>query len=844
LNQLTEDQLANIDYRGDVPKGSRLTDVFAAWALWTAAWQADRENAYNRARVQEMIDGFPPYDQSELDNLGQSQRTNLNLLEGAAIIEAALQPYNDLTSSVDYVAQVETAKGDSQTRSEWNQIISEEFDRTLRNWHRFEFNNQALSREFVVHGLGVVYFEDDFDWRWKVCGLSDFILPRNTPANEEDIDYAIARRRYTTTQLYQFIKDEEFAKQNGWNIEETKKAIYWATSSRNSAPTSWEWEELERELKQNDVYFGRVRAKEIWVLHFWVREFDGTISHFLTLENGLNQDFLYRNIGRFKSIRNCVHIFTYGIGNGYYHSVRGLGYKIFPQIQVSNQLRCAVIDATFFSAGAVIQPEDSVAVDELSFSYMGPFTLVPPNIKFVDYKRENISQNILPIVQDLSAQIQNNTGTYQARFPEQQGVQGRERKTKLEIQAQLSKESTLSTSAMNLFYIPWDRVLAEAFRRLTNPALSQLDPGGPEAFEFRQRCLKRKVPEDALKHIKRVRAVRAVGYGSASARLLALDQVGQLAPQFDEIGRRNAIRDRVAAYVGYAQADRYVPSIMSGFAGRQPIDKKFAELENALLMQGQPVPVNPDDIPVTHIVVHLMAIHAVIAGIKQGQIPAMRGSPMLHSLLNHIVAHVQQLTRDPTRFQQVRFINRGLNLVEGFLTQLDHNIAEAQAAIARQGEQAAAAQQLLAQRAQMGELPGGQTAGGPVTGAGGGRNGSIARTAGTAPALPGPAGVAAAGQTTAARYAQHQAAAQGQPPLDPKLIADIQAHQIKMQIMKDEADLKNQISADQGRQKIAFEDARMARRIAREAQLMGMQASRGGMSGPEEAETGEINPPE
>ena len=113
MNQLTEDQLANIDYQGDIPKGSRLSDVFAAWALWTAAWQADRENAYNRARVQEMIDGFPPYDQSELDNLGQSQRTNLNLLEGAAIIEAALQPYNDLTSSVDYIAHVETAVGEA-----------------------------------------------------------------------------------------------------------------------------------------------------------------------------------------------------------------------------------------------------------------------------------------------------------------------------------------------------------------------------------------------------------------------------------------------------------------------------------------------------------------------------------------------------------------------------------------------------------------------------------------------------------------------------------------------------------------------------------------------------------
>ena len=824
MNQLTEDQLSNLDYEGNVPKGSRLTDVFAAWALWTAAWQADRSNAYNRARVQEMLDGFPPYDQAELDNLGQSQRTNLNLLEGQAIIEAALAPYNDLTSSVDHIANVDTAEGDPQVRTEWGQIISEEFDRLLRTWHRFEFNNQSLAREFVIHGLGIAFFEDDYDWRWKICGLSDFILPRNTPANEDDVDYAIARRRYTTTQLYQFIKDPEFAEANGWNIEETKKAIYWATSSRNSAPTSWEWEELEREIKQNDVYHGRVRAKEIWVLHFWVKEFDGTVSHFMTLENGLNQDFIFKRIGRFKSIRNCLHIFTYGIGNGYYHSIRGLGYKIFPQIQVSNQLRCSVIDATFFSAGPVIQPEDSTALDELSFSYMGPFTLVPPNIKFVDLKHQNISDNILPIVRDLSAQIENNTGTYQPRQAPD-SARGQKEKTRFEVQAQLQKESTLSTSAMNLFYIPWDRVLAESYRRATCPQLSQQDPGGREAFEFRKRCLSRGVPMKALQNVKRVRAVRAMGYGSASARLLALDQIGTLAPQFDEIGRRNAIRDRVAAYVGYAQADRYVPALEQ--AGRKPTDQKFAELENGQLMMGIPVQVDPTDVASVHITVHFTAIKNIIAGIKEGTTPPMQGSPQLHALLNHTVQHVQQLAGDPTRIQQVKFINRGLNMVEGFLTALDHNIQEAQAAAAKEGEQAAQAQAVLAQRAQSGQLPGGQvsalTPGGPVSPGGGG--------AGNMPGVP---------MTAASQQAQGNAQAQGQPPLDQKLIAAIQAHQVKMSIMQQEANMKNQIIADQGRQKIAFEDARMARRIAREAQLMGLQGQHAQMGAGGEDE--EINP--
>jgi hypothetical protein len=238
------------------------------------------------------------------------------------------------------------------------------------------------------------------------------------------------------------------------------------------------------------------------------------------------------------------------------------------------------------------------------------------------------------------------------------------------------------------------------------------------------------------------------------------------------------------------------------------------------------VPVNAKDLPRVHITVHFTGMHQLISGIKGGQIPAMRGSGQLHTILDHTTQHVQQMVGDPTRFQEVKYINRGINLVEGFLTQLDHNIQEAQAAAAREGEQAAQAQAVLAQRAQIGQLPGGQV----------NQPGSVGGAAAPAPG----AGVPT---TTAASYAAHQAAAQGQPPLDPKLIAEIQAHQVKMSVMQQEADLKNKILADQGRQKIAFEDARMARRIAREAQLMGMQSQKGLMGpGPAGAAEGEINP--
>jgi len=72
-----------------------------------------------------------------------------------------------------------------------------------------------------------------------------------------------------------------------------------------------------------DILFGRTRTKEVHVLHCYVVEFSGKVSHYITTEDGTLDDFLYKKEDRFESIDECLQIFTYGIGNGFYHSIAG-----------------------------------------------------------------------------------------------------------------------------------------------------------------------------------------------------------------------------------------------------------------------------------------------------------------------------------------------------------------------------------------------------------------------------------------------------------------------------------------------------------------------------------------
>lgn len=645
-----------------LPPLRRILDAKSAHALYRDARDADKENAFNRKEVSAMIDGDPPFDDGELDSLGHGDAVNLNFLEGSAIIESALSSYNDLTSSVDILWKCHTKFGDKADRPELGQIISEEWTRINKEWPRFEYNVQHLADKFVKHGVGVTYFDNDIDWRWKTAGLGDFHLPRDTEACEEELDYAIATRSYTISRLYKFIENPKAAKAAGWDVEMVKQAIWNSHKGIGSttSPSVGDWEEFQIQVKNNDLRwsYGN-KAPKVKVNHLYVREFNGKYSHYITDEAGNLKDFLFKREDRFKTVGDCFVIFTYGIGNGYYHGIRGLGYKIFPQIQVSNRLRCRLVEGGMLGSSLLIQPSSAEDLENLNLVYYGPYAVLPPNMKTIERTVPNFAQNVMPIIADLSRQIQNNTGSYASRAvtPENPSTE----RTKFEVQAQLQQESTLSTAAMNLFYLPWKRLGQASFKRAQSKDYRQDDPGGREVFEFRRRCAERGVPVAAIYAVDTIEPVRAIGYGSPGNRLLALNEIEQMAPQFDPVGRRNALRDRVAVRVGFEAAERYVPK--SEANQRPPIDAKIAELENGSLRQGQLVSVQPGEMDEVHLGIHLGDMTHVIDLTSQGQYDPKEAITYFRQGFPHCGGHLNQMSRDPMNQGKVKAIEHGIEIL-------------------------------------------------------------------------------------------------------------------------------------------------------------------------------------
>ena len=631
--------LGSLDKKGK-PVETRLKDVKSAVGIFSTLLRADEKSAVNRARIDSMFDGAAPYSQSQLTASGQGLKTNLNFGEAQRFLDIALSAYVDLYSSLERLVEVKATMGERSDTGPKEAIIAEELTNLFRRWPEFHSSYLRLCTQFIKHGVGIAYFDSPEDWKFRVGGFADILIPRQSPATENGIDIAIGRRQYHLHELYHFIKNEKAAKTVGWNVEEVKRVMLdnVKTSGRSyqSGTTYSDYEALQAEIKNNDLYTG-IQNPTVDVLHYWVREMDGSVSHYISAESS-PKDFLYKKVSRYETPEQAYIFFTYGVGsNGTFHSIRGLGQRIFAHVQTSNRLRCQQIDGAMLGSSVMIQPENQRALDELQFTFYGAYAVMSPNVRIVEKAIPNLGTAVQPALQDLSQQLALNTDTISTYGPNQSSPY----KNQMQVVSDMDVATRISGSTLNLFYASWTRLMREMVRRVVQTKR-------PDAAikDFFARCAKRGVEADFIKKldVEQTRAVRSIGNGSHANRLVALRELQGISGQFDDVGRRNLTRDIVSTRVGHDLADRYVPAQESE---RQTVDTKIAYLENQQLQQGQPVPVVSSELHGQHLQLHVPLLQQIIEAIDGGQADPQRALPALQALYQHIAETAQYAAGDP-----------------------------------------------------------------------------------------------------------------------------------------------------------------------------------------------------
>ena len=631
-------ELGSLDEKGQ-PVKTRLKDVKSALSIFNTLRKADEKSAVNRARVDAMFDGAAPYDQTNLVISGQGLKTNLNFGDAQRLLDVALSAYVDLYSSLERLVEVRGTQGEASEIKPAEEIVAEELTHLIRGWPEFHSAYLRLCTTFIKHGVSVAYFDTPDDWRFRVGGFNDILIPRQTPANEQHIDVAVGRRQYLLHELYSYVRNPKAAAKVGWNVEEVKRVITKNATTdgrRGSSDHASEYESLQAEMKNNDLFTG-IQNPSVAVLHYWVREMDGSVSHYISSEND-PQDFMYKKVSRYPSVEQAYILFSYGVGsNGTYHSIRGLGQRIFAHVQTSNRLRCQQIDGAMLASAVMIQPENQRSLDELQFTYYGAYAVMSPNVKIVEKAIPNLGTAVKPALEDLTQQLQLNTDTVSTYGPQQ----GSPYRNQMQVVADMDVTTRLSGASLNLFYASWTRLLREVVRRV----VTSKKPDA-EVKDFYTRCEARGVPKEFIKtlDVDRTKAVRSIGNGSHANRMVALKELQGISGQFDDVGRRNLTRDIVSTRVGHDLADRYVSAEVEK---RPTVDLKIAYFENQQLMAGQQVPVVGNELHGSHLEVNAPALNQLIEQINVGEVDPTQALPALQAFYQHISQTVQLAAGDP-----------------------------------------------------------------------------------------------------------------------------------------------------------------------------------------------------
>lgn len=696
------DGLDTLNENGTPPKTRMDGPLEAGFRIQQFMDAEKRGRAGRRAMVKGLVDGNPPYRQADLRNAGRANQCNVNWRVSEFYLNQARSAFYDVFSESPTFATIQTGFGSPSNRDRYSRIITEEFDRMMREDLSWDYVNQISQFEMILYGCGPILFQDDKDWRNVSMLSNQLLVPEFAPSDPNKWEEAVIPRDYLCHELYAFVRNPEKASEVGWNVEATKKAIMEAHPkyTEGGQYSAWEWH--QQQLK-NKSYWYSAQSKVIQCVHYYYREFplpgqdEGAITHAILINpeatQQTQQGYLFHHIGRFKSWLDIVHPMYYdNDGGGYHHSVTGLGVKMYSAMEYQNRLLCNLADKTF-APKVLFRPTTANANEQLNIIQFGDYGKVPANFDTVQIPVGSFMEDSMVFHREVTRLVSSNLSQYSPSLSKESGNPI----TAYEASIRASEQARLGKTQLNHYYAQLDRLMEVKYKRAVNPNLTGFDPGGREARAFIQRCVERGVPEQAVRQYETVKATRIVGQGSQFMRQQSLKNLLGMMPMLNEGGRNNLLNDYIASETGQAMVDRYNPPIQ--LPSELDDQRALATLQVAASKDGVAPVVTANQNHFIFAQTFLQAASQAAASLEGG------GDPFaIYQFIETIgpatLQHLNALKSDPTRAREYKVMERQWAELAQFHDKLGQQL-EKQA----QAQQENAAKMQKAQAIQSGQDP-------------------------------------------------------------------------------------------------------------------------------------------
>ena len=682
------------------------------------AWQlryGDWSRAKNRARINALFNGQPPYSQEEVEE--NNINVNTNFLEATSLGHDARSQFAAAFQKPGNYFKASTDRGPVHKRQERATIVTNEVNRIMKRSLEYHETMRSKFALLVMHGIAPASWDTRDNWCPLAMGVEDLLIPSDTLLSFRNLPFFIKMRAYTAPELIKLTKGPK--RDKGWNMKLVNACVKWVDKESQSLlgsqfPDIWSPEKMEERLKSDGGYYMGDRVPTINVFDFWYWSDEGgnggwrrrMVLDTWSAPAGVAPDmrsnqaldfakgkWLYDSGDIVKAtdrgeIFSCQFADLSSVAPFRYHSVRSLGFLLYAVCHLQNRLRCRLTETTFeqlMMLFRVKSQEDVQRVIKVDLYNRG---FIDESVQFVpatDRFQPNVQLAELGVSQ-ITDLISRHSSSFTS-MP-QQGASDVE-KTKFQVQAETQTATAMVSIALQQAYTYQSFEYKEIFRRFCKSNSTD-----PDVVRFQAACLRQGVPKDYLKPEQwDIEPERVLGAGNKTLEMSIAQQLMQYRNLFDPEPQRQILRDVTLAITDDpARATALVPDNPHTITDAV----HDAQLAAGTLMQGLPVALKTGMNHIEYVDTLMATMAHIIQGAQaSGGMADIKTIQGLQNMANHIAQHIQIIAQDPNEKQRVKVygdqLGKMMNLVKAMAQRLQEQMQKQQGQQGQQGDPAAQA---------------------------------------------------------------------------------------------------------------------------------------------------------
>lgn len=585
--------------------------------------QANRNRQIVNGRIMAKYNAERPYSQTKLEEEGLGWRSNFTTKPLPQMIEKVAPRFVEAVKNLKYFTN-SALPNEYQNATEKTEKFRSGITTLIQTRKGWLDLLEDVAQDNALFGYTILTWLDEFSWFPMHFRQDEIFISDGTKQAAHRAQVVLVKEVYLPHELYAQIKDKEAAEAVGWNVQNTIAQINKATPeqlrdnlSTSGSTEAW-YQNAFRELTVGSSYLAGVSV--ITVYSLLVREVSGKISHYRL--GGTELAELFSREDRFDSMEDCVAFFAFQKGNGTMHGSKGVGRDIYEMAGMLDRIRNEVVDRSIM-AGKTLFQGDIKQIHKFKMSVIGSAVVVPTGWTVLEQRIDGNTEPFLRLDAYFSLLVDQLIGSVSPRL-----LQG-ERVTKAQVDLFASREEEGKDNKISRFLEFFVTMVGTMQRRACSP-----DVVGEDAKRFQKEMLK-VMSREELDFLAKQPVAATIRDLTPQQRqlIVAVSNEKRGNPLYNQ--KALEIED-LTARVGAEFAKKVLlPENDPTVSAEQ---QRLQQMELALLLNGQPVPVSPRDNHEIHISILLPVLEQTATAITQGQ----TGTNSFKSILEHLNEHVNR----------------------------------------------------------------------------------------------------------------------------------------------------------------------------------------------------------